>query len=180
MKAFLNILTSLLILVIFGGCEKGPELTPITQDGRNTFSCKVNGKVWVPDAKGSIFVTVKPINGGFLRNSFSNSLNISLVTYRSNGDEIDIYLKLPIVGIHNLEKSTKRRGDDFNPENYGWYHSSENKNYMTSNTKTGRVTITKADTISGIISGTFDFVAATTSGEIVKVSDGRFDIKSPQ
>jgi hypothetical protein len=51
---------------------------------------------------------------------------------------------------------------------------------MTSNIQTGRVTLTKADTISGVISGTFDFVAATSSGEIVKVSEGRFDIKSPQ
>jgi hypothetical protein len=176
----LQIMICLFSNLLFFGCDKGPDLTPITQEGKNTFSCKVNGKVWVPDATGSIFVTVKPINGGFLRNLISNSLNIEIITFKKNGDQMEVYLKSPIVGIHNIESSTKRRGEAFNPENYGWFHSSENKNYMTSNIQTGRVTLTKADTISGVISGTFDFVAATSSGEIVKVSEGRFDIKSPQ
>ncbi|HEY2722945.1 MAG TPA: hypothetical protein VGI82_14530, partial [Chitinophagaceae bacterium] len=31
------------------------ELPPITQEGRNTFGCKVNGKVWVPHYKCILF-----------------------------------------------------------------------------------------------------------------------------
>ncbi|WP_254561339.1 hypothetical protein [Dyadobacter diqingensis] len=42
-------LPALALLLLFWGCDKGPDLTPTTQEGKNTFSCKVNGKVWIPD-----------------------------------------------------------------------------------------------------------------------------------
>lgn len=42
-------LPMLALLLLFWGCDKGPDLTPTTQEGKNTFSCKVSGKVWIPD-----------------------------------------------------------------------------------------------------------------------------------
>ncbi|MDQ6482152.1 DUF6252 family protein [Dyadobacter sp. LHD-138] len=169
-----------MIMLIFWACDKGPELTPITQEGKNTFSCKVNGKVWIPDGRGSIFVIIKAINGGFLRNSLTDSVNVSIITYMSTGEEIDIYLRSFEVGVHQLNKSTKKRGEAFNPQSYGWYHSADNKNYMTSKASTGQIVLVKADTISGIIAGTFAFTATAPTGEVIKVTEGRFDIKSPQ
>jgi hypothetical protein len=40
------------------------------------------------------------------------------------------------------------------------------------------VVITKADTISGIISGTFEFEGGNSLGQKVKITDGRFDVNS--
>ncbi|MBC8151666.1 MAG: hypothetical protein H7Z72_02015 [Bacteroidetes bacterium] len=50
--------------------------------------------------------------------------------------------------------------------------------YVTSSKYTGWVSITKADTATGIVSGTFEFKAATPSGKTVTVSNGRFDVNA--
>src|ERR1700730_7257280 len=45
------ILVCLLILVCGAKCKKSmPSLTlpPITQEGKNTFGCKINGQIWIP------------------------------------------------------------------------------------------------------------------------------------
>lgn len=178
MKAFLIILTSLLILVIFGGCDKGPELTPITQEGRNTFSCKVNGKVWVPDAKGSIFVTVKPIDGGFFNNSIDDSIRIWISAYASNGEEVHIYLESLTLGVRKLDKNTDPIGASFSPSNYGLYRNSRKEEYITSSVNTGSITLSKADTTTGILSGTFDFTVSNSKGVLARINFGRFDINS--
>lgn len=46
--------------------------------------------------------------------------------------------------------------------------------YKTSNVNTGVINVTHYD--GNIISGTFSFDAANDSGEIVHVTEGRFDI----
>jgi hypothetical protein len=51
--------------------------------------------------------------------------------------------------------------------------------WITNSTHTGSVTITKLDTVNNIVSGTFEFDAASTddSAEPINVTDGRFDLK---
>jgi hypothetical protein len=173
-------ITALAILMLFWGCDKGPELTPVTQEGKNTFSCKVNGKVWKPDGRDGVFVVIKGINGGYLRNVTNKGLNINIMTYTSDEQEMDIYLKPINIGKHLLSNTTKRIGEHFNPESYGWYQGANGKIYMTSKKTDGWVNLSVSDTVTGIISGTFAFTASTSSGDIIKVTDGRFDIKSPQ
>jgi hypothetical protein len=63
-------------------------------------------------------------------------------------------------------------------ENYGWYQAADGIGFMTNPNQTGRVVITKADTISGVISGTFEFEGGNSLGQKVKITDGRFDINS--
>jgi hypothetical protein len=173
-------ITALAILMLFCGCDKGPELTPVTQEGKNTFSCKVNGKVWIPDGRGDIFVTAKPINGGFYSNPTNETINIEIRAYTEIKEKVEFFLRSMNRGTHDLNQKTKVSGASFYPENYGFYLSSTGKNFITSPNAMGYVNLTKADTISGIISGTFAFTAATSSGEMVEITDGRFDIKSPQ
>ena len=49
--------------------------------------------------------------------------------------------------------------------------------YNTNSTSIGSVTLTKFDKTNSIISGTFSFKAKNNSGEIVTITDGRFDKK---
>ncbi|PWJ57871.1 hypothetical protein CLV98_10551 [Dyadobacter jejuensis] len=167
---------TLVIWLTMIGCDKGPYLTPITQEGKNTFSCKVNGKVWVPKGRGDIFVIIKPIYAGFPRNHVTDSLGVSIDTYAANGEEIHIFLRTLEIGKHKLFKDTYPQYISFNPENYGLYRGAENVEYITSSSQTGYVFLTHADTLSGIIAGTFEFTVADSNGNKISISDGRFDV----
>jgi DNA-binding beta-propeller fold protein YncE len=175
----LQIMICLFSNLLFFGCDKGPDLTPITQEGKNTFSCKVNGKVWVPDATGSIFVTVKPINGGFYKNALNGTRNIEIRAYKANQESIVLFLRTIDLGRHQLNQKTLLSGESFYPENYGYYFTNAKGGFVTSNQNTGWINISKADTATGIIAGTFEFVANNLNGETISIADGRFDIDSP-
>lgn len=170
--------STLAVLLLFWGCDKGPDLTPTTQEGKNTFSCKVNGKVWIPDGTGDWFGVANPINGGFAGYGSHNPPTIYLWTYKQDKTELHIFLKTAAVGIHELNQDTYRIDRDFFPKNYGWYRAADGKSFMTNQNQTGRVVITKADTISGVISGTFEFEGGNSLGQKVKITDGRFDVNS--
>jgi hypothetical protein len=169
--------TTLAVLMLLCGCDKGPELTPTTQEGKNTFSCKVNGKLWIPDGTGDWFGVAKAINGGFTINN-ADERTIYLRTYKQDKTEVYIFLKTVTVGAHELNHDTYRIDRDFFPENYGWYKAADGRGFMTNPNQRGRVVITKADTISGVISGTFEFEGGNSHGLSVKITDGRFDINT--
>ncbi|MCC6684853.1 MAG: hypothetical protein IT247_07275, partial [Bacteroidia bacterium] len=53
-----------------------------------------------------------------------------------------------------------------------------NKFYLTDSIYTGQLNITRFDTINSILSGTFWFDARDkTTGEVVHITEGRFDNK---
>ncbi|MCF0056479.1 DUF6252 family protein [Dyadobacter sp. CY356] len=170
-------LSTLVTVLLLWSCDKGPDLTPTTQEGKNTFSCKVNGKVWIPDGTGDWFGVARAINGGFTTNN-ANDRTIYLRTYKQDKTELHIFLKTIAVGIHELNQKTNLRDRNFFPENYGWYQGAEGIGFMTNPNQRGRVVITKADTISGVISGTFEFEGGNSLGQRVKITDGRFDVNS--
>jgi hypothetical protein len=168
-------ITALAILMLFWGCDKGHELTPVTQEGKNTFSCKVNGKVWIPDGRGDIFVTIKPIYGVYYYNSLIDTIYAHITTYSSSGEELHLFLRTFDVGIHMLDNDTQVAGASFYPKNYGYFFS-KNKAYVTSKEHTGFIEISKSNVSSGIISGTFEFIATTETCESVHITEGRFDL----
>jgi hypothetical protein len=59
---------------------------------------------------------------------------------------------------------------------YFSYYSRSSTFFYTSSTHKGWVNLTKADSISGIVAGTFEFVLADTTGKTVSITDGRFDL----
>lgn len=77
-----------------------------------------------------------------------------------------------------MNKNTPIKPFAFTPENYGVYFSEDGNQYVTNSKSVGQVTITAADTISRVISGTFSFQCANVknSSQTVEVSKGRFDI----
>ena len=81
-------------------------------------------------------------------------------------------------GVYKLDENTQSMPANLTPSSYGVYRSSSNDEYITSAAHTGLVHITKSDTVNHIISGQFTFTAANAKGDQVKITEGRFDIKS--
>ncbi len=51
--------------------------------------------------------------------------------------------------------------------------------YVTTNVYTGRVNVTKADTLTGLVAGTFEFTAVNRRdpSKTLRVTEGRFDVE---
>ena len=78
-----------------------------------------------------------------------------------------------------LNENTQTSPTSLNPKNYGLYRNVGGKAaYVTSKQFTGKVVITKSDTATGVVAGTFEFVAGSPSGDKVTVTNGRFDVNT--
>ncbi|RYE18438.1 MAG: hypothetical protein EOP51_21960 [Sphingobacteriales bacterium] len=180
MKLLYLLLACFLLLT---ACSKDDDtnspdtLPPATQEGKNTFGCKVNGRNWVPDSDDwmasvlySHYISQDTTVGpkGQLHVGASNGI-------LHQGVRFTIPVLPPILGNYTLNQSHYLLGGG------GGYSSNISPNssndYFTDTLHTGTVTLTKFDTINHIVSGTFYFQAKLQGGtETVNVTDGRFDI----
>ena len=180
---------SFLYLILISGfsllslsCQK-EKLPKPSQSGKNTFGCKINGKNWVPHGTGG-FGGSEPTSGGFFY-SANNRPDVWITAYDER-TSIDIFLNnVTTTGEYTLNLDTRRKGQLLRPENYGAYFINGKTStdtdyaYITSSKYTGKVIITRADTASQVVSGTFEFTAYDPdSKQTVRVTDGRFDIRS--
>lgn len=159
-------------------CSKD-RLPEVTQEGKNTFGCKINGKNWVPHGGGA-FSGVDPVYGDYLATySFNTTSNNVFIRAYDGKANINIYLRsVEKPGLYPLINNTLDLNNQRNPYNYGYFQSEDGSEYLTNTQYNGEVNIVRADTIHKIISGTFNFTAFNKStGKIVKVTDGRFDVK---
>lgn len=167
-QAFIALLTCITLISL--SCQK-EKLPKLTQEGKNTFGCKINGKNWVPKGGGG-FSGIPPTGGGF----YYNKNTIYIRAYNDN-ESIQFYLKDVFnAGVYLFNTTTLPMPDNLYPESYGLY-SNANGTYVTTYAYTGKVTISNRDTINSIVSGRFEFTAVNSSGKTVKITDGRFDIK---
>ena len=179
-----NTMKILLIFVLFSAlkCEKEKdplpaELPPATQTGENTFGCKIDGKIfvaesgttWTPIVLSSIIITdfPKKIHPylSFSAHRRGTNLDFTGQFLFSNLGEI-ITEGSYTLGFPNGIDTLLRTVVDIN-----------NKRYKTDSLNGGEFIITKLDTIEKIVSGTFYFDAMNKNSEIIKVTEGRFDIK---
>ncbi|MES2764639.1 MAG: hypothetical protein V4642_02130 [Bacteroidota bacterium] len=143
-----------------------PELTPASQAGADTFSCKVNGKVMVAEVEGIYFGPAP------------DALSVSYHHVR--------WPKLSVLGTKITSDNTVHDNVIFacdsilSPGTYrikaGAFssHRPSEKRYSKL-IGDNFVTISHLDTAKRIIAGTFAFVVKDTSGNEVKITDGRFD-----
>jgi hypothetical protein len=165
--------------------EPEPELPPITNEGANTFGCRIDGEVWVPESNHLL----RPrLSGTFGLKTFR------LVARQIDTDDtveegVSIYLEQVV----EPDTFWLSQIDTFiccnfpkPPENlagYYRYNGSEAFEYGTSNPPyAGYVVITSMDTLTRNerrhIAGVFSFTAKdTASGRIVEVREGRFDVR---
>jgi Family of unknown function (DUF6252) len=159
-------------------CKQTDVLPQATQEGKNTFGCLIDGKAYVPDGGGS-FSGIKPVNGGLSGiPSVPNKTGIYIRAYSRDGKELVIFINDNKVANYVLNTNTQTRPASLNSKDYASYTSTEGDEYVTSSKFTGQITVTKADTVTGIVSGSFDFTAATKTGQTVSITNGRFDVNA--
>ena len=175
------------ICVIYFHCKKnnsGVQLPTISQVGKNTFGCKVNGSVWMPDwpcidivgGTAEINYTIAPPT-----NSSSLPLVwVSLLGNYKNNESTFFIQQTPTLSDHliyhvgNIIDSIKIVYSTAPFNMYQNYH-------YPGNTSPRYFNITKLDTLNKIISGEFAFTLFGQNGlggtDSVVISEGRFDFK---
>lgn len=169
-----NFSTRLLFLFIslnlILSCKKD-GLTKATQNGANTFSCKVDVNPYIAELSAFLFARSPIAVFNFQQDGFS----ISTIDART-GNPITsrlITIQLPYLqttGTYPLN----------NDPGYGQYefNYSPTPRYRTNTSHTGSVKITRCDNVNQIYSSTFSFTAIDDStGKVETVTDGRFDVK---
>lgn len=170
-----KILIIFLSILIFS-CEKDEELTSINGDGTGGMSCILNGTImnpsgggiggnktcrinYIPDEQVYFFAV------GFTSDQFGFS-GVTAVAY-----DID---------LDNLEGQTfDLEGLENSQDSYGSVTKGgldvEGRNYSTNSIRTGTLTILHYDNQKYTVSGTFEFEAENDLGEVITITEGRFD-----
>jgi hypothetical protein len=153
-------------LILLDGCdlfkhENIPQLPPITMEGKNTFGCLVNGKVWLPGGRNSTpsadFSSVKCLN------------------FNATTDDSGFLFSIrnaPIITTTFDLTDTSKVWAIYDRKVNGTFCT-----YESYHVRSGTLVITKFDKVSSILSGTFQFKTFNFAcGDTVKIAEGRFDI----
>ena len=183
-KSFLRIsgLLGLVALLLLTTCQKY-KLPPETQEGKNTFGCKINGKNWVPTGKSGSFSggRLSAVNGEFRRLYPSTTLDFDLYIQAYKDEEsVELFARsVTEPGTYPLKFLTETKPNAVRPLNYGVVRYDRQTEYVSTNTYTGSITVVWADTPNKILSGTFEFTAVnrTNPSQTIRVTNGRFDTK---
>jgi hypothetical protein len=151
-----------------------PTLPPATQEGKNTFGCKINGKNWVP--------------GGALESNWSWREYALIGEYNTDREVFEISAMGNYNGVKTYiglgtSNGNPKHSDILYP-NFSIYFERNGKKWLYANkplpTPYYEVTITKLDTINKIVAGRFHFMVISGANDTIKVTDGRFDLKYPK
>ncbi|MEX0966262.1 MAG: hypothetical protein WD077_03425 [Bacteroidia bacterium] len=169
----LMIITAALLLAGSGCKKQEPELKlpPLTHEGKNILACKINGEIFIAEGEPG---------GGWSQDGVIYRFTKDSAIYLSGQEEekpLKAYLSLSFIyskaaNVFKLLQYEKRHGTVILPVDEYVLAESE---FNTNEEHTGTVTVTyfQAD----IIAGTFEFEAVDSRGELVHVTDGRFDLK---
>ncbi len=148
-----------------------------TQEGKNTFGCYVNDKPFI--ASTTLLGLVKPLSVNYFRDSTPNYpagfLSVSGIDARYSsdhaGDVVINTLRVFSTGEYNLVHTINCNGI-YPCDGIVYRNASANKNYFATS---GKLSITRLDTLNKIVSGRFYFTAKDAAGISVTITDGRFD-----
>ena len=171
--------------------EGGYSVHPMpeaTQTGANTAGCLVDGLPWVASHNGTM------MGGGPLpavRATWSkvrppaHHLSLSFSKYIDDEAHVhartNVRLELPDItrpGTFVLDQAANPQIGN-GPTAYAAFtfnRASPSLTFLTGSAYPGRVVVTRFDTLSRVVSGTFEFTAnQATGGRPVRVAEGRFD-----
>ncbi len=163
-----------LALLLVASCKKkdDPQLSlpPETQEGKNTFGCMLNGKLWrnTADQPGFRALYAQVQGGGWVD---------IYAWYRNGTDRTERFVfisdSLYREGTYDLANPAHKTGII--------YRYFENNTVVASGDttlleKSGSLTITKFDLSRRIIAGRFSFKMKKKNGVSFEATDGRFDI----
>lgn len=163
----------LFFLPFLVSCNK-EKLTKPTQTGANTFSCKINGQVYIPrnEAFSANGIDVSLYKNGDDPNFHDLWILTSAPQFNPPRQLYIFIYKINQTGTYPLKGSAYKYCQYFTlPPN--------EKEYNTKTTDVGEVVITKFDLTNRIMSGTFWFNAVNLKdpNDKVSITDGRFDLK---
>ncbi len=151
-----------------------PTLPPITNEGKNTFGCYVNGKLWLPlgydgYARSEYYPwsiasqTIPEVYG-----------NLRLVTFNRE-DKSGFSIKIQKV----FEKGKNMVYTSSDLKSYLLFVSNQSTYYNYVEDTSNLLVISRLDTIDKIVSGTFQFKLINELNKLdtLKVTDGRFDLR---
>ncbi|HZF63970.1 MAG TPA: DUF6252 family protein [Chitinophagaceae bacterium] len=167
-----NIVSTGLFCCLLLSCKKEvSELPPATQTGANTFGAIVNGKLWAPSGFG-IAPTAPILDAYYMP---GRSVIIHARNFASSPKESEFEIQLTNVktpGVYEFREGTG------NSAYYVERRFMPTGEWRTNNQHGGSVNITLTDTVNKILSGTFQFKAASVYNESpIEVTEGRFDLK---
>jgi hypothetical protein len=169
----------LLFLVFIVACKKEVnELPPATQTGANTFGCKIDGDMWVPQ-KNSIFPGASILDAKQMPN---NDLYINARNFANspNETEFEIFIKeMTGTGVYQLNTTMAGPASTSSYIYFVKRNVTPENEWMTSSTYTGTVTITTYNTTERYVSGTFQLQAINlyNAPHPLTISEGRFDVR---
>ena len=174
----------IVIVIALPACKKSKNfdvdsLPPITQEGKNTFGCLINGKVYVPRGfeqnKPNYQVHVDPtFNDGSFGVKFFNKSTDKRIDLTVGSDSIRSTGNFIITNTSRARCLFAVNGTSSNPKCivFSQYNP----------TSTGFLKITRYDLINGIFSGEFEFHFYNPDcgiGDTIHITQGRFDKKLP-
>lgn len=172
-----------LALLAGSGCKKVEDLVTVklpdaTQDGKNTFGCLLNDKVWIP-------YTDHLLDDKMEAKYSSTGLRVTAEQYDDGTDHTQFDL---FVTAANVQPGTYAVGQNFSAQFERLKKGGGIDTYTTTGASTGSITITKVEartsTFNNVVSrytvvaGTFSFTATTAGGQTITVKDGRFDAQA--
>ncbi len=169
MKLFLTYAVLVFSLL---SCKKdhsnADQLPSATQTGENTFGCKINGTIFLPGGTGlaqSLKVQYDPTPGAGLSISAKKVLSGSQSAYVTL-----LGVNISAAGNYPLSLSSNYRVSYTDGANCGFQTEQDVP-------ESGVLNITRFDTQTRVVSGTFSFKGTTQSCGTVEATDGRFDVK---
>lgn len=165
-------------------CKKKTEdstdislLPAATQTGANTAGYLINGQALLPKAPPYSGNSVYQCNYIYTKGDYFFTLAFDDET--DNANIKDVIIATDSLAI--AEGQTYNLKNVFLPRNasgsYVVFNNAGINEYNTNTTVTGQLHITRFDQSKQIVSGTFYFDAINKSGDIMHVTDGRFDMQ---
>lgn len=162
----MRILSAFACVLLLVSCKKDEidALPNATQSGHHTFGCLVDGQAYGPlPPQGINFSKRAPLEASVYRTDL-------LVSARGNG-----YVEFALRNA--FRPGTYPLGEG----RTGSYASRRTSagDFNTDASHTGTVTLTRMDTVAKVAAGTFAFTGVNRVGQLVSVTEGRFDVRLP-
>ncbi|MDD3003652.1 hypothetical protein [Flavobacterium sp.] len=149
------------------------QLPPITTSGKNTIGCLVNGVPFTDSGLMNNFYQF--VNGEYyLVINWENGFGDNFVA-----GQISIRKTQIVEGESYILNNNNSSSEEFSggSAKYVFSDNSNSGEFNTNSNYYGTVTFTRFDTENQIMAGTFEFQAQELiTGEIVNITEGRFDL----
>jgi hypothetical protein len=172
-----------MLLLTVASCKKNKteeQLPPETHEGKFTFGCKVDGKIYTASGKGGGVIGFDHVS--YILGSSDSSINIFAGTTSDtkNKFSVDFTVKYNI-GIGTYIMKTYPYQGTFIDESNGNLPGLSNT-YITTDNYLGKIEIKYFDGAYSpynkgtILSGTFEMEGINGNGNVIHITEGRFDI----